>query len=119
MKASLLTIRNPKSAFRNRNDLRARAFAFVERDGLVYGGHVEGLDCAAGPVDFEAVNLRCRAEAEERARVVLRSVAAAADDLAALAQLARRKVDDRARRIARALLRGVADEFQTQPVVLG
>ena len=69
-------------------------------------------------MDFEAINFGRGAEAEERAGVVLRRVASAADDFAALAQFAGREIDDRAGRVARTLLRGVADEFDAEPVVL-
>src|SRR5205085_6924484 len=66
----------------------------------------------------EPVNLGRRAEAEVWARVVLRGVAATADYVAALSELARGDVDNRAGRVARTLARGVADELEAEPVVL-
>src|SRR5215217_7990704 len=55
--------------------LGARALALRERNGLVHGGHVEGLGGAVGPTDFEPVNFRRGAEAEVEAGVVLGCVA--------------------------------------------
>src|SRR5438067_822227 len=82
------------------------ALTFGQRNCTVNARNIKCFGRAVGPLHFEAVNFIRRAEAEEEAAVVLRRVAAAADNVAALAKLPRGDVDDCADGVARAFARG-------------
>src|SRR5205085_2454326 len=60
-----------------------------------------------------------RAETEVQTRIAVGRETCATDEVETLAQLAGRRIDARAGRIARASLRRVADEFYAEPMVRG
>src|SRR6202008_5031884 len=57
---------------RNGNSLVT--FALCNRNDPVNSRHVEGLDTAVGPLNFELINLRRRAESEVQRHIVLRAI---------------------------------------------
>src|SRR5580704_6382655 len=83
--------------------IRRWRFAFGQQDDAIDAGESDFFAVAAGPEDFEFVDSRGRAKAEVETRVRCGSVAAAAEDVGALADAADREEGFRADGIARAL----------------
>ncbi len=69
--------------------IRRWRFAFGQQDDAVDAGEGDFFAAAAGPEDFEFVDSRGRAKAEVETRIRCGSVAAAAEDVGALADACR------------------------------
>ena len=74
---------------------------FGDGDDAVDGGDGNFLDLAVGPVDFEGIDGCGLAETEVKARVAGGEIAAAADDIAALAHAVGSEIDGGADGISR------------------
>src|SRR5207245_1141665 len=98
------------------------AFAFLDEDDLVGLDVFEGFDEAAGPADFEELDVFRFADAKVHAQIVLRKIAAAAThfvDLRMQALLARKMRDTFDARADAAAIGFRADGFDFDPVVGG
>src|SRR5439155_1375109 len=98
------------------------AFAFLDEDDLVGLDVFEGFDEAAGPADFEELDVFRFADAKVHAQIVLRKIAAAAThfvDLRMQTLLARKMRDTFDARADAAAIGFRADGFDFDPVVGG
>jgi hypothetical protein len=95
--------------------LRAQTFSFSHFENAIDAGDGNFFDDAAGPVNFEFVDLCCGSQAEMDARVGTGCEAAAAEDVGALADAPSREEDFRSDSIAWAFC--AADQFQGDPVI--
>ena len=83
--------------------IRRRRFAFGHQDDAVDARERDVFAAAAGPEDFEFVDSRGRAKSEVETRVGGGGVAAAAEDVGALADAAGREEGFRTDGVTRAL----------------
>src|SRR5580692_6123198 len=76
--------------------------SFLNSEDPVHRRPVYLVEFAAGPAHFQRIDRRCVSQPEVNARVVGRSKAAAAENVAPLRDLSRRDEDSRSHRILRA-----------------
>ena len=94
------------------------SFALSNRDYFINRWDVKRFDAAVRPFDFEFIDLCRSAQTEVECHIVLRTKHRAAQNILSLPHRACRHVSYASDRIARALLRHVADQSQAQPVAI-
>src|SRR5580658_5964993 len=95
--------------------VRTSPFAFDYGENAIYTGNGYLFYGAAGPVNFQFVDRGGVSQPEMDARIGAGAVAAAAEDIGALAEAAGREEDLRSNGIAGALR--AAKQFQGEPVI--
>ena len=98
--------------------LQLLSLTLSDRDYFINRRDVKRFHASVRPFDFEFIDLCRGAQPEVQRHIVLRTIHRAAQNILSLPYRACRHIRNTSNRIARALLRHVANQSQTQPVAI-